>query len=554
MSYTTIESRNFLEAAYYEILKGNESAYRDYYAILKNSSLPKKEHHERCQWLISAAGKRADNAFFYELYKGALKLDAVDYFDSYLLYLESNRLPWERFYAPRRKILKRAVDAIQELIDGEVDEMFIQMPPRVGKTSLCVFLMTWLMGKYPNSSNLYCAFSDTITTSFYGGVMEVLNDPDTYLWNEVFPGARIVHTNSKEETVNIDRNSRYATLTARSIGGTLNGACDCSGLLLADDLIGSIEEVLNPSRLLNTWAKVDNNLLTRAKMSAKILWIGTRWSLADPAGRRMDLLMNDPKYENRRYREILLPALDENDESNFDYEYGVGFSTEYFHERRASFEHNNDMASWLAQYMQRPIERQGAVFTVEGMRYFNGVLPNYAPDKIFMAVDPAFGGGDFVAGPVCVKYGDDIYVTDVIYDDREKDKTIPHLIDIVLKNNVHQIQFGVNKLSMAYKEEFERKLRELEPSHRISITTKADTSTSSKTNKIVSVAPNIRDSMLFLDSTVRSKEYNMFMQNVFGFTIYRAAKAHDDAPDSLAMAIDMDMNPWGAYRVINRPF
>lgn len=75
--------------------------------------------------------------------------------------------------------------------------------------------------------------------------------------------------------------------------GTLNGACDCSGYLISDDLIGGIEEALNKDRLMNAWSKVTNNLIPRTKQSAKKIWIGTRWSLIDPAGLRMDFLQND---------------------------------------------------------------------------------------------------------------------------------------------------------------------------------------------------------------------------------------------------------------------
>ena len=544
-----------LRAIEKSMLDGEIRAYRDMYTILKNGEMTKKDHHYWCEVLSREAAKNISlqPSFMYEVYKGALKLDAVDCFDSYLLYLESGRLPKERFYLPRRKILKRAVDAIQELIDGDIDEMFIQMPPRTGKTTLCIFLMTWLMGRDPEGTNLYSAFSDSITAKFYKGVMEILTDPDTYLWQEVFPDVKISSTNAKEELVNVGRNSRYDTMTARSLHGTLNGSCDCNNLLLADDLLSGIEEALNPARLETAWTLVSNNLMSRAKGNAKRLWIGTRWSISDPAGRRMALLEDDPNFKDWKYKVIVLPALDENDESNFDYDFGVGFTTERYRQIRASFEHDGDLASWFAQYQQEPIEREGTVFSPEGFRYYNGILPEEPVIKVFMAVDPAFGGGDFVAGPVCVKTPSGIYVPRVIYDDREKDKTIPHLIDIVVKNGVRQIQFAVNKMTKAYKDEFERELRRLYPNHTISITTKADTPTS-KNDKIMSMAPNIRDTMVFLDSSLRDKEYTMFMQNVFGFSLFRSKKAHDDAPDSLAMAMDFDLNPWGAYRIMSRPF
>ena len=538
----------------------NVKIFRDYAAML--SQVPeehRKDEVPRNEWyrmMISRAMSHTESeAELYEYYVGSLKNDAKYSFDAYMLFLESKRMPEERFYQPRRKILKRAVDGIQRLIDGELDEMFLSMPPRVGKTTLCMFLYTWLIGKDPEASNLYCAFSDTITSAFYSGILEILQDPYTYRWSEVFPDSKIVKTNSKEEWLNIDRNKRYPSLTCRSLYGTLNGATDCSGLLLSDDLIGGIEEALNPARMDAAWSKVDNNMLTRAKGGAKILWVGTRWSIIDPAGRRLDLLENDPKYKDRRFEVVTLPALNDKDESNFDYDYGVGFSTEYYHQRRASFEHNNDMASFLAQYQQMPVEREGALFSAETMRFFNGIIPeDQGVTKIFMAVDPAFGGGDFVAGPVGVKVSSgDIYIVDVIFDDRDKKETIPRLVDIVLKYGVRQVQFGVNKMTVSYKEEFEKALRERSPNHRIAVTSKADSSQKSKQQKIFDLAPNIRDVMVFLDSSLRSREYTMFMQNVYGFTAL-GKNRHDDAPDSLAMLADMDINPSGAYRIFRREF
>lgn len=558
------KTRNTLEAIRFVMEKNplEPQAYRDLYQMIRE--LPeeeKRERHEWSQYLITASAKALQKQTdpylmeqYYEVWKGALKLDSKDCLDSYLLFLESGRLPEERFYQPRRRILKNAVDIIQDLIDGKLDEAFIAMPPRVGKTSLCMFVYTWLIGKNSETSNLYVAFSDVITSAFYSGVLEVLNDPYTYKWKEVFPDSKIVHTNSKEETINIDRNKRYPSLTCRSLYGTLNGACDCSGLLMSDDLIGGIEEALNPNRLQNAWSKVDNNMLTRAKGLAKILWVGTRWSIADPAGRRIDLLENDPKFADRRYKVLNLPALNEKDESNFDYDYGVGFSTAFYHQRRASFEHNNDMASWYAQYQQQPIEREGALFTPETTRMYNGILPEEAVTKVFMAVDPAFGGGDFVAGPVCVKTeSGDIYVEDVIYDDADKKETIPKLARLVIRHGVRHIQFAVNKMTMSYREEFERELKRQNPAAKVTITTKADPNQSSKEQRIFEAAPDIRDTMVFLEPSRRTKEYNMFMQNVFGFTVL-GKNRHDDAPDSLAMAIDMDLHPSGIYRIMRREF
>ncbi len=517
------------------------TAYEDLFSLCRNIEQEDfalaHSTNEVLRKRISIAIKCRKNVEgFFELYKKTLLFDAPHFFDSYLLYIEINRKPEERFYQPRRRVLKNVVDALQDLVNDKLDELFLSEPPRVGKTTLLMFFVTWLIGRNSESSNLYSAYSDTITKAFYNGVLEIINDPVTYLWHDVFPNAKIVQTNAQDETLNIDRKKRYPSLICRSLYGTLNGACDCNGVLISDDLIGGIEEALNKDRLINAWGKVDNNLLTRAKERAKILWCGTRWSMVDPAGVRMDLLENDERFRGRRFRIINLPALDENDESNFDYDYGVGFNTDYYLQRRASFERNNDMASWQAQYMGEPIERDGALFSPGEFRYYNGVLPDEEPDRVFMAVDPAFGGGDFVASPVCFQYGNDIYVHDVVYDSGDKRITQPLLAQAVLKYNVAAMQIEANKSTEAYKDGVQDELKKQD--RRINLTTKAAPSDKAKYQRIFDKAPDIRENMIFRESGKRSKAYSLFMQNVFSYKMF-AKNKNDDAPDSLAMAMDM---------------
>lgn len=532
------------------------AAYEDLFSLCRNIeqedfSLAHDTNEELRRQIIIAIKHRENVEGFFELYKKTLLFDAPHFFDAYLLYIEINRLPSERFYQPRRKILKNVVNALQDLVDDKLDELFLSEPPRVGKTTLLMFFVTWLIGRNSESSNLYSAYSDTITKAFYNGVLETIQDPTTYLWNDVFPKAKLVQTNSQDETINIDRKKRYPSLICRSLYGTLNGACDCNGVLISDDLIGGIEEALNKDRLMAAWSKVDNNLLTRAKENAKILWCGTRWSMIDPAGLRMELLENDERFKGRRYRIINLPALDENDESNFDYEYGVGFSTEYYQERRASFERNNDMASWDAQFMGEPIERDGALFSPGEFRYYNGVLPDGEPDRVFMAVDPAFGGGDFVASPVCFQYGDDVYVHDVVYDNGDKKITQPLLAQAIIKYNVAAMQIEANKSTEAYKEGVQEELKK--QGCRINLTTKAAPTDKAKYQRIFDKAPDIREMMIFRESGKRSKAYSLFMQNVFSYKMF-AKNKNDDAPDSLAMAIAMVRSISGRAEVFKRIF
>ena len=332
----------------------------------------------------------------------------------------------------------------------------------------------------------------------------------------------------------------------------MNGACDCRGVLVADDLLSGIEEAMNPDRLATAWAHTDNNMLSRAKSGARLLWIGTRWSIGDPIGRRIEVLNNDKAFKNWRYEIINIPALDENDESNFNYKYNVGFDSTFYRQRRASFEMNNDIASWTAQYMGEPIEREGTVFEPDGMMYYNGELPDRDPDRIFTAVDPAFGGGDFTAAPIIYQYGKEFYVVDVIYNNGEKNITQPLIAAKAKQWNIQTIQIEASKSTKTYKEGLEKAMDKA--NYHATVLTKAAPTNTGKAQRIFDKASDIRSYFYFLDTKHRTKEYNQFMQNVFSFKI-EGKNRHDDAPDSLAQTAEMAFRNYSTKtEVFKRPF
>lgn len=467
-------------------------------------------------------------------------LTAREKFDDFMIAVEWNREPQERFWLPRRKQLMKICQYLQALEDDKLDELFISCPPRTGKTTLVQFFTLWVMLRHPEKANLYVSFSGGVTKAYYEGVLEILNDPYTYDWQAVFPERSIASTNALETLLNIDRRKKYATLTCRSIDGTLNGACDCNGYGIADDLHEGIEEALSPDRLTKKWGTVENNYISRWKSGCKRLWIGTRWSVADCISHRIEFIQSDPKCKSIRFAIVNVPALNKNDESNFDYLYGVGFTTSDYQQRRASFERNNDIASWEAQYMGTPIERGGTVFLPDDMRYFNGTLPgDVEPDKVFMAVDPAWGGGDYVAAPICYQYGDDIYVVDVVYNNSEKKITQPLICQKAKQWGVQFISIEATKTTSSYVEGISERLKE--DGYSCSVTSNTKTFTGEgKAQRIFNHAPDIREYMLFLDGE-RSKEYDQFMANVYSFKLVGKNK-HDDAPDSLAMAVEYALN------------
>ena len=336
---------------------------------------------------------------FFEIKKALCKFLAPHFFEYYLLYVEWDREPKKKFYPPRRKVLKPLVDALQELEERKIKFLGISLPPRVGKSTLCVFFMTWVMGRHPETASVASGHSDKLTDSFYRELLSIITDNVTYHWSEVFPDSPVVDTSAKNESIDLGRKKRFPTITCRSVGGTLTGAVEIGeeGILYCDDLVEDLEESLSPERLEAKYNAYLNQLKDRKKDGAAELMVGTRWNVLDPLGRVQELYQNDPKYKF-----IVIPALNEHDESNFDYKYGVGFSTEYYLDMR----NNIDRCTWWAKYMGQPYVREGLLFPSEELNYYNGVLPDGEPDRIIAACDVAWGGGDYLSMPICYCFGD----------------------------------------------------------------------------------------------------------------------------------------------------
>lgn len=499
-----------------------------------------------------------------EMYWQAMLWEAPMLLDSYCLYIEKNRKPQERFYQPRRKTLKKVVDKLQALEDDELDELFIHMPARVGKSQIITLGTSWHCGRDTEKSNLYVTYKEGLGGAFLDGVMEIWTDP-TYCHNDVFHH-KVARTDAKNHKVDLDRKKKYATLSGKGLESGLNGEYDAYGWLILDDILEGIQDVLNPDILRRKQIVFDNNVMMRKKEQCKLILNGTIWSLHDLYMDRLNFLQSNPEAQNIRYDILKIPALDPiTDESNFDYDYGVGFTTQYYRTVRAKFEENDDMAGWLAQCQQEPIERDGALFKSEHMNFYNGVLPNEEPLKVVSACDVALGGLDYLSMPIAYVYEDgSVYIHDVVFDNSEKKYTMPKVVAAIINNKVTNAFFEANAGGEGYKDEVDAELKK--KGYKTSLVSKyaqqmilsngghAAKTHQRKEQRIWDNAEEIR-SFYFRDISCQNQEYRKFMTNLYSFTMTGKNK-NDDSPDSLA-SLAVFLKKGSGVRtaqVINSPF
>lgn len=511
------------------------------------------------KWLeeLSQANKHPYDAI--DKYYEVLLLEAPYCLDSFKLYIEKDRPRKERFYEPRRKTLGRLTEAVQKLEDDKLDILFLHTPPRCGKSGDMTMDTVWHCSKNTEHSNLYVTYKEGLGGAFLQGVTEIIKDP-TYCYSDVFPNIRIADTDAKNNKLDLGRKKKYKTLSGKGLESGLNGEYDAYGWMICDDLLEGVQDVMSDEVLKRKQTIFDNNVLSRRKEHCKLICIGTLWSTHDLFMNYLDFIENSPEMKDTRYEIIKIPALDpDTDESNFDYDYGVGFTTKYYRSVRAKFENNDDMVGWQCQYMQQPIERDGAVFNPQHMNYYS-TLPDNEPIKVISHVDIALGGADFLAMPVVYYYddGDDGligYVEDVVFDNSEKHITEPQVIAMVKKHIIKHLHFEANQGGEGYADDIRKALKEDKDYREIcNITTDWAMVTKRKQQRIWDNAEDIRK-LYFKDPNHRNLQYRKFMNNLFSFSMNMSKRQHEDAADALSGLIDFEKHGTGirAAKIMRSP-
>lgn len=480
---------------------------------------------------IAAKQSRKNNSIgFANLYWKATLMLAPYFFEDFLYYMEKDRAPQKRFYMPRRRTLKVVVDDLQELEDGKLDFYGLSMPPRVGKSTICIFFLAWVMGRRPNSHSAMSGHSGDLADGFYTEALNImeLDVPENktiYHFRDIFPDTFLQKKSAEKREITLNDPDRFATLTCRGIDGTWTGAVDISsdGYLYVDDMVRDRKESLSPSRLEGRYQDYLNVLVDRKNDGTRELMVGTRWNVMDPLGRVEKENKNNPRY---RFRKI--PALNEHNESNFVYDYGLGFSTEHYLKMKERLDKNE----WEAKFQQRPFVREGLLFPEDELNTYNGVLPPESSlIRVLAACDVAWGGGDSLSMPFGYEYDDGyIYIPDWIFNRGDKTVTQPIVVGKTVQHQVQIAHFEANNGGDEYADKIDELLQE--QNYSCSISSSKAPNTMSKLAKIIQYAPDVKRRCKFLVANKRDEEYHNAMDELT-MTVQIGKNEHDDAADGV---------------------
>ena len=529
---------------------GDNGAYSDLFSLCREWETEdfSAAHKVNKELLALSADQvvRGGGAKFYEQWRRCLLFEAPHDFDSFMTYIELDRKPEKRFYAPRKHYLRPMVQGFQDVLDGNLRLLTISMPKRAGKSQTGINFVNMISGKFPDRSTLMEGTGDDLVKSFYNGCLEYLTVPNEYLFYDVFPDARLVQTNADTKTANLKSKSRFPTIMCRSIDARQVGLSEATNVLYLDDCVEGREEAKNRQRLDDKWEVISGDIMGRAIEGTPMVFTGTRYSLYDPIGR----VQEHAQREGWAWRAIEIPALDlVTDESNYEYEREGKkvFTTAYFREQRELL----SAEQFESEFQQQPFEAKGLLFNKDELNYFFELPKDRDPDTIIAVGDTAESGSDSTSMPVAMIYGNAVYIVDVVFDDSPAEVTKPECAKCLIENKVASAVFESNNAGQYYARDVDQIIRER--GYSVGIRTKR--TISNKQTRIEFASDNIKKNFYFKHPSTykRGSQYWNFMKEVTTYT--RSGKVpHDDAPDSLSLLEnEIRMLSGGKVEVFKRP-
>lgn len=530
---------------------GDDGAYSDLFSLCREWETEDfSAAHEVNKELLALSADQVvhgGGAKFYEQWRRCLLFEAPHDFDSFMTYIELDRKPEKRFYAPRKHYLRPMVQGFQDVLDGKLRLLTISMPKRAGKSQTGINFVNMLSGKFPDRSTLMEGTGDDLVKSFYNGCLEYLTVPNEYLFYDVFPDARLIQTNADSKTINLKSKSRFPTIMCRSIDARQVGLSEATNVLYLDDCVEGREEAKNRQRLDDKWEVISGDIMGRAIEGTPMVFTGTRYSLYDPIGR----VQEHAQREGWAWRAIEIPALDlVTDESNYEYEREGKkvFTTAYFREQRELL----SAEQFESEFQQQPFEAKGLLFNKDELNYFFELPKDRDPDTIIAVGDTAESGSDSTSMPVAMIYGNAVYIVDVVFDDSPAEVTKPECAKCLIENKVASAVFESNNAGQYYARDVDQIIRDR--GYSVGIRTKR--TISNKQTRIEFASDNIKKNFYFKHPSTykRGSQYWNFMKEVTTYT--RSGKVpHDDAPDSLSLLEnEIRMLSGGKVEVFKRPY
>lgn len=431
-----------------------------------------------------------------------------------------------RFFRNKRKHQRRVAKSLQahyekRLISPKTRKSYrfliLTLPPGGGKSYTVGMFIAWAYGKNKMNKVISISYNQTITNRFSKTVREKIEaesekgNLEDFSVADFFPEVKIKYGDAAVNLWALEGSDM--SYLASSFGGSLTGMRGNIGII--DDPIKNKYEAVNEKVKEDIWDFYKNTFKSRMLDGAIEIIIQTRWASDDLAGMLLSTFP-DECYE------LKIPALDAE---------GKSFCEDlYSAEDLASKKDTLDEDIWLANYMQEPIDRIGALY---GEFKTYDIYDKDKVEKQIAYIDTADEGADFlcsVCADVVGRYG---YVTDVYYTDEAMENTEPETARRVDMRDIRDCLIESNNGGRGFARNVEAKLRKMK-NKKCRITWFHQSK--NKRTRILVNATNVMDQIIMPEDW--KKKWPNFYRDIMKYQ-RKGKNEHDDAPDAITGLVEM---------------
>ena len=277
----------------------------------------------------------------------------------------------------------------EEIADGKVKRLIINMPPRHTKSEFASYLLpAWFLGRFPNKKIIQCSNTAELAVGF-GRKVRNLVDGEAYA--KIFPNVSLRHDSKAAGRWSTNADGDYFAI---GVGGTVTGKG--ADLLIIDDPHSEQEAALaasDPAVYDKVHEWFTSGPRQRLQPGGSIVIVMTRWGKRDLTGR---VLQSMVERDGDEWEIIELPAILPSDKPLWPEFWSLEELLKLRNELPAS--------KWNAQYQQSPTSEGGALVKREWWKEWTDERPPKC-EFIIQSWDTAFTKNERSDYSACTTWG-----------------------------------------------------------------------------------------------------------------------------------------------------
>jgi len=240
---------------------------------------------------------------------------------------------------------KIMADAFQDVVDGKLKRLIINMPPRHTKSEFASYLLpAWFLGKFPGKKVIQTAHTAELAVGFGRKVRNLVGDKD---FQNVFGDVKLQSDSKAAGRWNTNKGGEYFAI---GVGGAVTGKG--ADLLIIDDPHSEQEGASSDVNVFKkTYEWYTSGPRQRLQPGGAIVIVMTRWHDRDLTGQIIDASIK--RGGSDEWKVIELPAIMPS---------GNPLWPEFWKiEELEALKAELPVSKWSAQYQQNPSAEEGAL-------------------------------------------------------------------------------------------------------------------------------------------------------------------------------------------------